>query len=240
MGPAVVTRAVRVFVPSSSTARRGAALHRDAEGGGRAGGGGGVVERERGTRTATGRGGVRGPAEDPTLLTPAFLHLLLATPVVAAVIVTVAVRAARKFPSSPNSERVPRCRVARLKNPRSPESRRWLAFKDISPSAPRVDNSPSLSLSLTLSRARPAEFCLPSLSPPSSLFLVPDLVLVSVRRIRRSPIISFSPPRISLMIHTRCQPLEAAASNVTNATTMTGVRRFSLLLREERAYFCVV
>jgi len=38
-------------------------------------------------------------------------------------------------------------------------------------------------------------------------------------------------------IITRCQPL--AVGNVTNATTMTRVRRFSSFLRE-RAYFCVV
>lgn len=95
-----------------------------------------MVERER-EREEVGYGGLIGPtsAEDPTLLTPAFLHLLLAPPVVAVfvlvsiivlvivvaviVIVAVVVRAARKFPFSLFSERRPRRRVARLKNPRS-------------------------------------------------------------------------------------------------------------------------
>lgn len=69
-----ITREVHVFV-SSSTAQRVAALHRDVRDAV-----GGAAEREEdvdGDGKRWGRGPI-GPtsAEDPTLLTPAFLHLL--------------------------------------------------------------------------------------------------------------------------------------------------------------------
>lgn len=245
-GPAVATRAgtrgacFRLVVVDGAARCSAAPRH--------GWGGRGVVVREEdedddGDGRREGAGGPIGPtsAENPTLLTPAFLHLLRipsslpssSSPSLSSQrhqrhrVVTV-VRSAREFPFSPMRTNLARLKDRALFLSLSLASGGGSRLRISLPSAPRVDNS--------LPRARPAEFCLSSPSPPSSLFLSLSLDLVLSRDRNRPLIASFSPT--SLMMHTRCQLLEAASSNVTNATTMTGVRPFLSLLRE--VYFCVV
>lgn len=246
-----ITREVHVFV-SSSTAQRGRGVRwRSA--------------RRTRTRTATGRGGAGGPigptsTEDPTLLTPAFLHLLRDSLVVAVIVVVIVVivvivivvvivtviiavvQSTRRLPFLLRKQISQRRIATDLSRKRSTLSRarRWLArVEGCSPSAPRVDNSLVRALPNFASRA-------PLVLPPSlflSFSLAPDSPVRATETTTADNPLSLGRESASLMIHTRCQPLEAAASNVTNvtnATTMTGVRRFSSLLREERAYFCVV
>lgn len=191
----MLQRKVHVFVPPpSSSSSTGAALHRDAEGGC-------AGEREE---DEDGDGWGRGldRAEDPPYarISPPSAYFPVVAVIVVVVIVVVT-RAARTFsPRANGSPDVASPPISRERNRSRESGAGSLAFKDVPPSAPRVDNS--------LSRARPAEFCLSSPSLPLSPFYSLSLALSLppparsgpiARRERRPSTASFPPPRIGLL-----------------------------------------